>query len=124
MVALASRQAARVKGRQESAVDFGAALRRSERVDDGAVLVDSVDRRLHKPDDPAVADVLLEAIPGVGGPSASSSSFSLADETSLEGSPPHPPHPTEGIGVPPVSIAANASESRTPEDAREGVQGD
>ena len=56
----------------------------SECVGDSAVPVYVAHRRLHNPDDPVVAVVSLKVLPGVGGPSASSSSYSLAGDTSAE----------------------------------------
>ena len=96
----------------------------SECFGEGAVPVDVVNRRLHNPDDSAVVEVLLEALLGAGGPSASLSSNSLAGDTSVEGSPPHPPQPAEGIGVPPTSSTVDGNVLGTPEAAREGMGGD
>ena len=86
--------------------------------------MDVANRRLHNPDDPVVADVSLEVLPGVGRPSESSSSYSLAGDTSAEGSPPHLPHPDESIGVLPTSSTAEENVSRTLEAVREGLIGD
>ena len=96
----------------------------SDRVGDGAVPVEAVTRRLHKLEDLGVADVLLEVIPGVGALSADLSSYSLAENTSVKESPPHPPHSSEGIGVLSTSSTANANVLITPEAARECVTGD
>lgn len=81
----------------------------NKRIDTNAVLVSALDRRLHKPDDSVLTDVLLKVIPGVGRPSASSSSYLVADDTSVERLPQHPPHPAENIRVLPSSSAADAN---------------
>ena len=57
-----------VSGRLLSSITNG-----SDRVGDGEVPVESVNRRLHRPDDPVPACVSLETIPETGAPSASSS---------------------------------------------------
>ena len=82
----------------------------SDDVGEGEVPGESVYRRLHGPDDPVAAGASLETIPETGAPSASSS---LVEDTSVEESPPRPSHPAEGIGVLPISGAANASISKT-----------
>ena len=65
-----------VSGRLRSSSTNG-----SDRVGDGEVPVESVYRRLHRPDDPVAAAVSLETILKTGAPSASSS---LIEETSVE----------------------------------------
>ena len=64
---------------------------------------------------------LLETVPETSAPSASSS---LVEDTSVEETRPRPSHLAEGIGVLPISGAANASISMTPEAAREGTPED
>ena len=88
---------------------------------DGEVPVESVSRRLHGPDYPVAASALLDTISETGAPSASSLSI---DNTSIEGSPPHPSHPAEGIGGLPTSSTAGANVSKSPEAVCEGVPGD
>ena len=66
----------------------------SDRVGNGEVPVESVNRRLHKPDNTVIAGVSLETIPEIGAPSASSS---LIEETFVEKSSPLSSHPAEGI---------------------------
>ena len=105
-----------VSGRLRSSSTNG-----SDHVGDGEVPVDSGSRRLHGPDDPVAASASLKTIPKTGTPSANSS---LIDDTSIEGSPPHPSHPAEGIGGLPTSSTSDANASRSPEAVREGVPGD
>ena len=81
----------------------------------------SVNRCLHRPEDPVAVGASLETVLEAGAPSASSS---LVEDTSVEESPPRPSHPANGIGVLPISGAANASILKTPEAAREGMPGD
>ena len=83
--------------------------------------MEAADRRLHMPDDPVVANVLSEAMFGIGGPSARPSSYSMADETFLEESMPRLPRQADGIEVPPILNAANVNVSWTKEAAREVV---
>ena len=71
----------------------------SDRVGDGEVPVGSVNRCLHKPEDPMAVGASLETVPETGAPSASSS---LVEDTSVEETPPRPSHPAEGIGVLPI----------------------
>ena len=83
--------------------------------------MEAADRRLHKPDDPVVANVSSKTMFGAGGPSAKLSSYSLADETFVEESMPRSPRPAVAIGVLSISSSANANVSWTKEAAREVV---
>ena len=82
--------------------------------------MESMNRRLHGPDDSVAAGALLVTFPETGAPSASSS---LIEETSVEELPSWPSHLAKGIRVLPISGAANASMPKTPEAAREGTPG-
>ena len=93
----------------------------SDRIGDGEVPVESMIRHLHRPDDPVAAGASQETISETGAPSARSS---LIEETFVEESRPRRSHPAEGIGVLPISGAANASISKTPEAARKGMPED
>ena len=105
-----------VSGRLRSSSTNG-----SNGVGDGEVPVGSVNRCFYRPEDPVAVGALLETVSETSAPSASSS---LVEDPSVEETPPRPSHIAEGIGLLPISEAANASISKTSEAAREGMPRD